>query len=425
MTHFLIALREALEYSLILLLITGVYKGHRKTLITSAILIILAGTFLTLINHPVTGLVEKIYSGFTFYSFIMILLLSLVSTRDVIYPTAGLTLSLLLPSAILTEVVMDSASLKGGAVYLYSFAGFMTGIIVFIYGSGLLLRLDIRRFFDHRSIMVIIATFCFIFGGMNEFDSTPIIVSLQRGIYHFLSSFIPLLEDILLIPHGMLIEPPCAGLFDYLRSQRVAMAITAIILFMPPLYVFIRLMLKPEPSTEGIEKKAEQRKVISIYIDELIRKGTPVVLSLFVSIVLLHSANLRLNPTYDPEPQPIIITGDKVEIPLKGTYGDISDGRIRKYSFDYHGEAYRLLVMMRPDGRVIAALDACDICPPEGYVQRGGYLVCKYCGTPISLQSLGESGGCNPVPLDSRVEDNRLIIKTVHVVESYKKWVGD
>jgi len=198
-----------------------------------------------------------------------------------------------------------------------------------------------------------------------------------------------------------------------------------VILFLPPIYVFLMFMFTPEPSTEGIDKKAEQRKAISLYIDELIRKGTPVVIALFVLIVLLHSANLRLNPAYDPEPQPVIVTGDRIEIPLKGRYGDISDGRVRKYSFDYQGETYRFLVMMRPDGRIITALDACDICPPEGYVQRGGYLVCKYCGTPIPLQSLGESGGCNPIPLEARIEGDRLIISAGHVVETFKRWVGD
>jgi hypothetical protein len=425
MALLLITLREFLEYSLILFLITGVYKEHRKALILSAAITILAGVLLTLINHPVTGLAEKMYSGFLFYSFIMILLLSLVSTGGIVYPLIGVILALLLPSAILTEVVMDGVSLRGGGVYLYAATGALMGVVVFIVATRSLSGLDLRRFIDHRSVMIIIATLCFLFGGMNEFDDTPVIVSLQRGIYHLLSSLIPFLEGTFLIPHGGIVRPPCAGFFDYLGSQRVAMAITAIIIFMPMIYVFLRLMLSPEPSTEGIEKKAERRKVISTYIDELIRRGTPVVLSLFISIVLLHSANLRLNPVYDPEPMPIIVEGDEIEIPLTGQDGDISDGRIRKYSFDYKGETYRFLIMMRPDGKVIAALDACDICPPEGYIQRGGYIVCKYCGTPIPVQSMGESGGCNPIPLEYRLEDDRLILRRSHIIKTYERWVGD
>ncbi len=424
MTLFLITLREFLEFSVIVIILTGVYKEYRKVLITSAFIIILSGFLITSINYPLAGSIEKAYTGLMFYSFVMILFLSLVSNKRIIYPLIGLVLALLLPSAQLAVVTLKEASLKGHSIYIYSFVGVVIAGVIFRYIMMFLSRFDMRSFFNTKGIMVFLASFCFIFGGMNEFDSSQIVVSLHRGMYSFLSAFLSSSKGFLLIPHGGIIKTPLDPVLDYLMSPRVAMALTGLILFIPPLYVFIGLLLTPEPSTHGIETGAERRKIISVYMDELIKKGTPLLLSLFISIVMLHSANLQLNPSYDPEPIPLVVEGDTIEIPLTGMYGNFSDGRIRKYSFSYHKDIYRVIVMMRPDAKIVAVLDACKICPPYGYVQRGGYVVCKYCGTPIPSQSIGQSGGCNPIPLDFKIEGDKLIIDRGHVVNTYDKWVG-
>jgi uncharacterized membrane protein len=202
------------------------------------------------------------------------------------------------------------------------------------------------------------------------------------------------------------------------------MAVTALLLFIPPVYVFIRLLRSPEPVTDSIVVKAEKRKVMSIYIAELIKKGTPLLLSLLVSIVLLHAANLAMNPLFDPEPIPVIADGDEITILLKDNFGDISDGRIRKYSIRNKGNVYRFLVLMRPDNEVVAALDACEICPPTGYVQRGEHVICKYCSTPLPLQSIGQPGGCNPIPVKSRREGDTLVLNKTEIVDTHDKWLG-
>jgi uncharacterized membrane protein len=203
------------------------------------------------------------------------------------------------------------------------------------------------------------------------------------------------------------------------------MAVTALILFIPPVYVFIRLLITPEPSTDDIEVKAERRKVLAIYTDELIKKGTPLLIALLVIIVLLHSANLAMSPMFDPEPIPLVADEDMLTIPLKGKYGDITDGRIRKFSIRQQGRAYRFIVISRPDGEVVAALDACEICPDYGYVQRGEHVICKYCSTPIPLLSLGQPGGCNPIPLKYKLEGDDLVISKNEIVKTHNNWIGE
>jgi uncharacterized membrane protein len=395
MTSFYTALQETIEFSFIVLLLISIYKEHTRLLITSAILVIISGTLLTLINYPLTGFLERTYTGLMFYSFVIILFLSLVSGEQVIFPVICISLALFFPSAQLAAVLISEASMTGISTYLYAIIGISAGTLLFIACLGYLSRLKLRRFFRTDSVMIFIAAFCFLFGGLDKFDSTSIITYLQQG------------------------------LVNVLVSPRLAMAVTALLLFIPPVFVFIRLLLTPEPVTDSIEVKAEKRKVLAIYIGELIRKGTPLLIALLVSIVMLHAANLAMNPLFDPEPIPVLAEEGQINIPLTDHRGDISDGRIRKYSFRNQGSVYRLIVLMRPDSEVVAALDACEICPPTGYVQRGEHVICKYCSTPIPLQSLGQPGGCNPIPVNFTRKDDNIVLNQDNIIATHNKWLGE
>jgi len=56
--------------------------------------------------------------------------------------------------------------------------------------------------------------------------------------------------------------------------------------------------------------------------------------------------------------------------------------------------------------------DACEICGDKGYFEQGGAMVCRNCMSPIVLNSVGRSGGCNPIPLPSREVGGRIVIST-------------
>jgi uncharacterized membrane protein len=394
MTSFFSTLREIIEFSLIVLLLTGVYKDHSKAILRSAALVILTGALITFAYYPLTTFLEQTYSRAMVYSFLGILYLSLIAKENKIFPIIIIMLALFVPSAQLSFVLMANAELLGNSEYIYSIMGLVSGVFILVLCLRYLPKLELRRNFETDGIMIFIAAFCFLFGGLDEFDSTSVITSLQKS-----------LND----------------LFDF---PRLAMASTALLLFIPPVYVFIRLLLSPEPVTDSIEVKAEKRKVLSVYIDKLIRKGTPIILAFLVIIVMLHSANLAMNPLFDPDPIPVISDGAEISIPLTDNFGDISDGKIRKYSFRHKGGVYRLIVMMRPDNEVVAALDACEICPPTGYVQRGEHVVCKYCSTPIPVQSIGQPGGCNPIPVNSRRDGDTLVMNKEEIISTHDKWIG-
>src|SRR5262249_40312900 len=65
---------------------------------------------------------------------------------------------------------------------------------------------------------------------------------------------------------------------------------------------------------------------------------------------------------------------------------------------------------IRVAGEVRTSLDACEICGPIGYFLEGGSAVCRNCTSPIALSSLGRRGGCNPIPVASRIEGSRVVV---------------
>lgn len=46
------------------------------------------------------------------------------------------------------------------------------------------------------------------------------------------------------------------------------------------------------------------------------------------------------------------------------------------------------------------ALDACAICGVAGYYQKGDQIICKKCNSVINVNTIGFTGGCNPIPME-------------------------
>jgi FTR1 family protein len=103
---------------------------------------------------------------------------------------------------------------------------------------------------------------------------------------------------------------------------------------------------------------------------------------------------------------PVEAAGTEVRIPL----GGVNDGNLHRFSFTDENTSVRFIVIRQPDGQLATVLDACQICGPEGYYQEGGNVICKNCAAAIYIPSIGLPGGCNPVPIDSRLESEQLVI---------------
>ena len=50
------------------------------------------------------------------------------------------------------------------------------------------------------------------------------------------------------------------------------------------------------------------------------------------------------------------------------------------------------------------------VCGDLGYYEDHGGLTCRNCTAPVNKASLGQPGGCNPIPLSSQVSGGELTI---------------
>ncbi len=107
-----------------------------------------------------------------------------------------------------------------------------------------------------------------------------------------------------------------------------------------------------------------------------------------------------------PAARSITPRGAGVRVPV----ADLADYNLHLYALDAGGAAIRFLAIRKRNGSYSAALDACQICGPSGYHQEGPNVICRNCGAAIYIPSIGETGGCNPIGLPSRVDAGDLVI---------------
>ena len=88
----------------------------------------------------------------------------------------------------------------------------------------------------------------------------------------------------------------------------------------------------------------------------------------------------------------------------------VADGDLHRYQANVNGTEIRFLLYRKPNGEVVSVHDACGICGPVGFYKNGNDIICKNCSAPINGQSMGQPGGCNPIPLKSTVIGDNIVI---------------
>jgi uncharacterized membrane protein len=104
----------------------------------------------------------------------------------------------------------------------------------------------------------------------------------------------------------------------------------------------------------------------------------------------------------------------QVEISLS----ELTDSSLHYYTADVNGTVIRFLVIHQTNGNYSVALDACQICGWAGYRQQGQNVICRNCGATIYIPSIGDRGGCNPIPVKSRVEGGEVVVDLSALADS-------
>ena len=107
----------------------------------------------------------------------------------------------------------------------------------------------------------------------------------------------------------------------------------------------------------------------------------------------------------------VTFANGKVSIPLS----QVADGDLHRFQAKENGVEVRFWLYQKPDGKIATVFDACEICGSVGFYKSGNGVVCKNCAAPINPQSVGTSGGCNPVPLKASQTTDAVIIEEADI----------
>jgi uncharacterized membrane protein len=107
---------------------------------------------------------------------------------------------------------------------------------------------------------------------------------------------------------------------------------------------------------------------------------------------------------------------DAITVPVS----TFDDGTAKHFSYQApSGKTIKFFALKSSDGVIRAAFDACDVCyqSKKGYRQEGDFMVCNNCGQRFSSIRVNEvKGGCNPSPLERRIEGENLVIAVADIL---------
>ncbi len=107
----------------------------------------------------------------------------------------------------------------------------------------------------------------------------------------------------------------------------------------------------------------------------------------------------------------VSFSNGQLSIPLT----QVSDGDLHRFEARENGTNVRFWLYKKPDGKVATVFDACQICGPVGFYKGPNGVVCKNCAAPINGQSVGMTGGCNPIPLQAEQTADAVIIRETDI----------
>lgn len=166
---------------------------------------------------------------------------------------------------------------------------------------------------------------------------------------------------------------------------------------------------------EPYDNPAQHRKIKAKWRN--IKRWSKTVLVCVVMSVLTITAiakyadqEIELSPIEDTE-----ITNDSVIVP----FDKVKDGHLHRFGYKTeNGKTVRFIVIKKPNSNAYGiGLDACDICGETGYYEKDGQVVCNLCNVVMNINTIGFKGGCNPIVIDYKISDGKIIVPIAELVK--------
>lgn len=192
-----------------------------------------------------------------------------------------------------------------------------------------------------------------------------------------------------------------ARIFDF--------ALMAVLIIVP-----VILWLQNIKITESYRNNAEFRKIVYNM------KRRRHLAQFFLFVMIINILSLSVIKTYANREVPLSAPEDyKLENGhIEITLDSVSDGHLHRYVYEARdGKKVRFIVVQKSQGSYGVGLDACEICGPSGYFERNNEVVCKLCDVVMNKGTIGFKGGCNPIPFEYKVHDQKIKID-IEVLEN-------
>ncbi len=288
---------------------------------------------------------------------------------------------------------------------------------LFIGSLFILKNINIGNFFNNKSFILSVSAISIFF---NRDIVIPFLVNrIIKFVHDIVHSFILLF----LIPDHRFMRVNLWNFIGIIFGKKTDLIIAMVVILLPFILYIINSVKTEPPLFSQFKTSAERRKTIASFKRDKRIKTIPVIFSIIIIIIsgyLGYSSQISI---YDPEPIPVIDDGKGfIKIPVSNPTYTIYDRRMHKYIYNFQGEDIIFFVIMRPDNKIVSALDMCEICEPLGYSQFDrNVLICKYCKTHIPVNTIGKPGGCNPIPLKCDVTPSNIVISVDELISKYKK----
>jgi len=256
----------------------------------------------------------------------------------------------------------------------------------------------------------------FLFFSSSSSPRLDLFAPLTMRVMKFAHDFVHQFFESMLIPDHMFFTSRLWDFVGLFFGNGIGFWGAVIIWFTPGVLIVVALNLEPLPLVASFRQGAKRRALVAAALrTRRLRLVVPAIALLACSGSLYESLFPKVE-YWDPKPIVISATpSGEIIIPVKGDV-ELEDGKLHKYLFKQGGTEARFFIMLTPDGKLTAVLDACSICKPDGYGQNEGVVICYYCKTLIPLETVGKPGGCNPVPLPFSVKSDGVHIDAITLV---------
>jgi high-affinity iron transporter len=287
------------------------------------------------------------------------------------------------------ETVLILSAVTLNSTELMSFLGTLLGValavvfgVTFVKGS---VRVNLQKFFRVTTVILFFVAFQLVISGLHELSENGVLPSSKREM----ALIGPIVRNDLFFFITILALAGMMVLFEYRRRQTIV------------------------PTTAS---SAERRKVEWTARRERMW-AIAVYASSFVFIMLITAQFIYAKSASALSPATeVSITQGEARIPL----AQVNDGDLHRYVAHVNGNEIRFFLLRKPDGKIATVLDTCEICGPVGFYKSAGNLICKNCAAPINPQSVGQPGGCNPVPLKATTTGDLVVIAEADLAASAK-----